>query len=131
MSTPQISDACRYAPNHEWIRVEGNEAVIGISDYAQEQLGDIVYVELPEIGDSLAQGGSFGVVESVKAASDCFLPASGKIIAINEALESEPERVNSDPFGEGWFVRIALSDSSQLESLMDAGAYRAYCEQEH
>jgi len=131
MSSITIDASCHYAQNHEWIRIEGDVAVVGISDYAQDQLGDIVYVELPQVGDQLAQGDSFGVVESVKAASDCYLPVSGKIIAVNDQLESEPELVNSDPFGEGWFVRLQTSDPAQLESLMDAPAYATFCEQDN
>jgi len=130
MSPIKIDASCRYAQNHEWIRLEGDLAVVGISDYAQDQLGDIVYVELPQVGDQLAQAESFGVVESVKAASDCYLPVAGEITGVNEHLESEPELVNSDPFGDGWFVRIKIADPAQLDSLMDAAAYATFCEQD-
>jgi glycine cleavage system H protein len=110
------------------VRVEGDEAVIGISDYAQDQLSDVVYVELPEVGDTFEQGEVFAVVESVKAASDVYMPVSGEILEINEILEDSPELVNQDPYGEAWFVRVAMTDSSELDGLMDAEGYKAYLE---
>jgi len=131
MSSIKIDASCRYAKNHEWIRLDGDVAIVGISDYAQDQLGDIVYVELPQVGDQLEQADSFGVVESVKAASDCYLPVAGEITAVNEQLESEPELVNSDPFGQGWFVRLKVADPAQLDNLMDASAYATFCEQDN
>jgi glycine cleavage system H protein len=119
----------KYHEEHEWVRVEGEEAVIGISDYAQDQLSDIVYVELPEVGDSIERGDVFAVVESVKAASDVYMPVSGEIVEINEELEDSPELVNSDPYGEAWFVRVAMADPDELDDLMDADAYKAFVEE--
>ena len=118
----------KYTEEHEWVRVEGEECVIGISDYAQEQLSDVVYVELPEVGDSYAQGEIFAVVESVKAASDVYMPVSGEILQINETLEDSPEIVNEDPYGEAWFARAAMSELSELDDLLDAEAYLAFIE---
>ncbi|WP_374688324.1 glycine cleavage system protein GcvH [Promineifilum sp.] len=116
----------RYAKTDEWIRVEGDEGVVGISDYAQDSLSDIVYVELPGVGDSFNASQPFGVVESVKAASDLLLPVAGEVVATNDAAVDAPESLNSDPFG-SWLVRIRISDPSQLDGLMDAAAYEAYC----
>jgi glycine cleavage system H protein len=115
-----------YSQDHEWVRVEGEEAVLGISDYAQDQLSDVVYVELPEEGDAFEKGDVFAVVESVKTASDVYTPVSGEILEINEALEDSPELVNQDPYGEAWFVRISLQDPAELDELMDAEAYKAF-----
>lgn len=117
---------CQYSKEHEWIRVEGDEGVIGISDYAQDQLSDIVYVELPEVGDVFEQGDFFATVESVKAASDVYLPVGGEILAINDELEDAPEMVNADPYGEAWFVRISIADATELDALMDAKEYEAF-----
>lgn len=119
----------KYSETDEWVKVEGGEALIGISDYAQDLLSDLVYVELPEVGDSFDKGDSFGVVESVKAASDVNMPVSGEVVAVNEALEDAPETINSDPYGEGWILRIKLSDPSELDGLRDAANYAAYCEE--
>ena len=113
----------RYTKEHEWIRVEGDEAVIGITQYAADQLGDIVFVELPDAGRALEQEAAFGVVESVKAVSDLVAPVSGEVTAGNEALGTAPEVVNADPYGEGWMVRVRLADASQIDSLLDAAAY--------
>ena len=124
----EYDPTCKYSEDHEWIRAEGDEGVIGISDYAQDQLSDVVYVELPEVGDTFEQGDIFATVESVKAASDVYLPVSGQILEINEELEDSPELVNQDPYGEAWFVRISLADVSELDDLMDAEAYQAYVE---
>lgn len=124
----KIDPGCKYHEEHEWVRVEGDEGVIGVSDYAQEQLSDIVYVELPEVGDSFEQGDVLAVVESVKAASDVFMPVAGEILEINEALEDSPELVNQDPYGEAWLVRIAIAIQDEVEALMDADAYQAYLE---
>jgi glycine cleavage system H protein len=124
----EFDPTCRYQDTHEWIRVEGDEAVIGISDYAQSELNDVVYVELPEVGDALEKGDEFGSVESVKASSELYAPASGEVIAINEALEDSPELVNQDAFGKGWMIRIHLMDPSELEDLLDADAYRSQVE---
>jgi glycine cleavage system H protein len=113
----------RYTKDHEWIRVEGDEALVGITEYAAEQLGDIVFVELPDAGRSLEQHGTFGVVESVKAVSDLFAPVAGEVVATNEALAGKPELVNDDPYGEGWMLRIRLADAAQPGDLLDAAAY--------
>jgi glycine cleavage system H protein len=122
----ELKPDCLYAENHEWIRVDGDTATIGISDYAQQELTDVVYVELPEVGQSFGQGEPFGVVESVKAASDVFMPVAGEIIEVNPTLEDAPEFVNDDPYGDGWFVRIRIADAGELEALMDPEAYSAY-----
>ena len=119
---------CRYDEEHEWVRVEGDEGVIGISDYAQDALSDIVYVELPEVGDVFDKGDVLAVVESVKAASDVFMPVTGEILEINELLEDSPEMVNQDPYGEAWLVRVAIAEPAELEDLLDAGAYKSYVE---
>jgi glycine cleavage system H protein len=121
---------CRYNETHEWVRIEGDEALIGISDYAQSELNDVVYVELPEVGDALEKGEEFGTVESVKAASDLYMPVSGEVIAVNEELEDSPELVNQDAFGRGWMLRVKLMAPSEAEDLLDANAYKALCEQE-
>ena len=122
----KFDTTCKYDQEHEWIRVEGDEGVVGISDYAQDQLSDVVYVELPEVGDTFERREIFATVESVKAASDVYIPVSGEILEINEALEDEPELVNQDPYGRAWFVRIAIAEPSQLDELMDAAAYEAF-----
>ncbi len=119
----------KYAKEHEWLRIEGDEAVFGISAHAQEALGDIVFVELPEVGRSFDSEESIGVVESVKAVSDVYAPVAGEITGINEALESSPELVNSDPYGKGWIARFKLAEGADLSELMDAGAYQAYLEE--
>jgi glycine cleavage system H protein len=124
----KFDSTCLYQDSHEWIRIEGDEATIGISDYAQSELNDVVYVELPEVGDSLEKGDEFGSVESVKAASELYMPVSGEIIAINGELEDSPERVNEDAFGKGWMIRIRLMDAHELEDLLDAEAYQAQVE---
>jgi len=117
----------KYTKSDEWIRVKGNAAEAGLTDYAQSHLSDIVYVELPEVGAEFAQGQPFGSIESVKAASDMNLPAGGTITAVNEALADKPEVVNSDPYGAGWIVKFTLSNLGELTSLMDAASYEAYC----
>ena len=117
----------KYTKSDEWIRASGTEAEAGITDYAQSHLSDIVYVELPEVGAAFQQGTPFGSIESVKAASDMNLPASGTITAVNDALADTPEVVNSDPYGKGWIVKFTLSDVGELAGLMDAAAYEAYC----
>ena len=113
----------RYTRDHEWIRLDGDVATVGISEYAQDQLGDIVFVELPEVGSAIAQFGSFGVVESVKAVSDLYAPISGEVTEVNAALAEQPELLNSDAYGEGWIARITLTDDAELDALMDADAY--------
>lgn len=121
----------RYTKDHEWIRVDGAEAVIGITDFAQEQLGDIVYVELPEIGRKLEKGKEAGVVESVKAASEVYAPVSGEVTAINAALADDPARVNKDATGEGWFFKVKLANPAELDDLMDEVAYKAFASEAH
>lgn len=116
----------KYTKDHEWVRVEGDTVTVGISDYAQEQLGDVVYVELPDVGKSVAQKEEAAVVESVKAASEIYAPVSGEVVAVNAALDDDPALVNSSPTGEGWFVQIKLTDPSQLDALMDEAAYTEY-----
>ena len=112
-----------YTKDHEWVRVEGDEATVGSTDFAAHQLGDVVFVELPVVGRTLAQHATFGVVESVKAVSDLFSPLSGEVIAANEALGGQPELVNTDPYGEGWMLRVKVADAGQLDGLLDAAAY--------
>ena len=122
MNVPQ---ELKYSQDHEWIRVEGNTAYIGITDYAQDQLGDIVYVDISaQEGDEVASGEAFGSVEAVKTVSDLFMPVSGKLVEINEDLNGEPEKINSDPYGAGWIIKIELSDTSELDALLDAAAYQ-------
>ncbi|MFP6637465.1 MAG: glycine cleavage system protein GcvH [Nitrospinaceae bacterium] len=119
-----------YTLEHEWIRVNGKNAVIGITQFAQDQLGDIVFVELPEVGSLIEKESPFGVVESVKTVSDLFAPVGGKVTKVNKELETNPEIVNSEPFGEGWIVEIELSEAKDLESLLDSDAYSEQCEKE-
>jgi glycine cleavage system H protein len=118
-----VPSELRYTKDHEWVRVEGEEATIGITDYAADQLGDIVFVELPDPGKALDQFGTFGVVESVKAVSDLFAPISGEVVEGNPALTGQPELVNQDPYGAGWMLRLRVGDATQLEALLDATAY--------
>ena len=122
----EIPADLRYAKSHEWVKDAGDGVVvIGISDYAQESLGDITYVEVPGVGDNLALGDVFGVVESVKAASDLYAPIGGEVIEVNEALEATPETVNQSPYGDGWIMKIKVADASVHHDLMDAAAYTA------
>ncbi len=116
----------KYTKDHEWVRVEGDTATVGITDYAQEQLGDVVYVELPDIGKSVAVGDEAAVVESVKAASEVYAPISGEVVEVNEALADAPNGVNEDAAGAGWFVKLKLSDASELENLMSEDEYKTY-----
>ena len=125
-----IPDDLHYSKDHEWVRVEGNVAVVGITDYAQDSLGDVVYVELPKVGDTFAANESFGSVESVKAVSEVFCPISGDIAAVNESLNDTPEKVNEDPYGEGWLIKIEISDPKELEELMSSKDYAAYIKEE-
>jgi glycine cleavage system H protein len=118
----------RYSEGHEWIRVEGEVGVVGITDYAQDQLGDVVYVELPEVGQRVEKAAEAAVVESVKAASEVYAPATGEVVAVNDALNDDPSAVNSDPEGAGWFIKIKLDDVAELDRLMDAEAYGKYLE---
>ena len=113
----------RYTKDHEWVRLDGDEATVGITDYAADQLGDIVFVELPDVGKALDQFAPFGVVESVKAVSDLYAPVGGEVVGTNDELAGKPEVVNSDPYGAGWMVRVRLADSSQIDELLDAAAY--------
>jgi len=122
----KVDAAVRYSKTHEWVRVEGGEAVIGISDYAQNKLSDIVYVELPAVGKEFAAAAACMVIESVKAAEEVFAPVSGSVVARNEALVKAPELVNSDPFGQGWLVRVKMSSPKEVDGLMDAAAYGSY-----
>ncbi|NPV67028.1 MAG: glycine cleavage system protein GcvH [Anaerolineae bacterium] len=123
----KVEQGLKYTQTDEWIRVEGSVGVIGLTDYAQDALNDIVYVELPDVGATFAKGESFGSVESVKAASDMHMPVSGTVTEINEALQDAPETVNSDPYGAGWFIKIAISNPAELNDLLDADAYEKYC----
>jgi glycine cleavage system H protein len=116
----------RYTEDHEWVLIDGDSAVVGISDHAQEQLGDIVFVELPEVGKALEKGKEAAVVESVKAASEIYAPADGEVLEVNEALNDEPAKVNSDAEGDGWFFKMKLSDPSQVAALMDEAAYKDF-----
>ena len=118
-------DNIRYTSEHEWIRVEGDEAYVGITDYAQSELGEIVFIDVPTLGETVAQGEVFGSVEAVKTVSDLNMPASGEVLEVNEELEAHPELVNEDPYGKGWMVRIRISAPSELDNLMDAVAYEA------
>jgi glycine cleavage system H protein len=118
----------RYTKDHEWVRLDGDLAVIGITDYAQSQLGDVVYVELPELGHRVEQGKEAAVVESVKAASEVYAPVSGEVAEVNDALAADPAKVNADPLGEGWFMKLRLDDPKQLDGLMDEAAYQRFVE---
>jgi glycine cleavage system H protein len=120
----------RYSKEHEWVRLDGKVATIGISNYAQEQLGDVVFVELPDIGKTLAKGDEAAVVESVKAASEVYAPMSGKVIEVNEALDGEPAKVNADPEGEAWFLKLKVEDDSEFDELMDELEYKEFLEEE-
>ena len=123
---PQIVAGLLYTKHDEWLKVEGDEAVIGLTDYAQDALSDIVYLELPDVGDSFDQDADLGVVESVKASSEIFMPVGGEVTAVNDGLRDTPETINTDPYG-SWLIRLKISDASQLDGLMDAAAYEAYC----
>lgn len=115
----------RYTAEHEWIRIEGNEAVVGVTDFAQDALTDVVWVELPEVGSSVSEMDSCGSVESVKSVSEIFAPIAGEILEVNESLEDAPEQINQDPYGSGWIWRMSIGDASQVDGLMDATAYSA------
>jgi len=125
-----IPDDLRYTREHEWARRKGKNLAVGITEYAQDQLGDVVYLELPDVGDAVKKGESFGVVESTKAVSELFAPVSGKIVEVNDPLADAPETVNEDPYEEGWMVVIEPSDPAELEALMDAKAYAAFLEEQ-
>ena len=128
MADLKTPDDLKYASSDEWVRIEGDTATVGISDYAQDQLNDIVYVELPDVGANFAKGDSFGTVESVKAASDVYCPVAGEVTAVNTALEDDPEIINSDPYGEGWIIKLKLSGDPDVSDLHDAAGYIKYNE---
>ena len=119
-------DDLHYTKDHEWLRLEGNEGVVGITDFAQDALGDVVFVELPAVDATLAQGQVFGVVESNKTVSDLFAPVGGRVIAVNQALRDEPEHVNTDPYGTGWMIRLRIALPDEVDALLDAADYRAH-----
>jgi glycine cleavage system H protein len=121
-----VPEDLHYSKDHEWVRVEGDIAVVGITDYAQDSLGDVVYVEVPKVGEEFAANESFGSVESVKAVSEVFVPVSGEIAAINESLTDEPEKVNQDPYGEGWMIRVKMSNPGEVDSLLTAAEYEDF-----
>ena len=121
----KVLEGLKYSESHEWVKVEGNVAVIGVSDYAQKEMGDITYVDMPDVDDEVAAGEEFGALESVKASSDLFSPVSGTVVAVNEDLEDAPEKVNEDAFA-NWIIKVEMSDASELDALMDAAAYKAY-----
>ena len=115
----------RYTSEHEWIRVEGDEAFVGITDYAQSELGEIVFIDVPTVGETVGQGEVFGSIEAVKTVSDLNMPVTGEVLEVNGALDVQPELVNNDPYGQGWIIRIAVKDAAELDNLMDAAAYQA------
>ena len=122
-----VIDGLRYSESHEWVKVEGNVAVIGVSDFAQKEMGAITYVDAPEVGDEFEKGEEFGALESVKAASDLFCPVSGKVVEVNEALEDAPELINEDAFA-NWIIKVEMSDASEVDTLLDAAGYKAITE---
>ena len=126
----EFPDDLRYTQEHEWLRLEGNEALVGITDFAQDALGDVVFVELPSIGATFASGQAFGVVESNKTVSDLFAPVAGRVTAVNHVLRDEPELVNNDPYGAGWMIRLVVTDGEQVSRLLDAEAYRTFVAQQ-
>ncbi|MEI7704918.1 MAG: glycine cleavage system protein GcvH [Deltaproteobacteria bacterium] len=125
-----VPDDLKYTRDHEWARIQGNRITVGITDFAQDQLGDVVFVELPDVGDEVKKGETFGVVESTKAVSDLFAPVSGKVVEVNAPLVDAPETVNEDPYEEGWMIVIEASDPKELGELLDASAYRKFVEEE-
>lgn len=124
----KVPESLKYTKNHEWIKVENDEAIIGITDFAQHELGDIVFVEVETVGDSLDKEEVFGTIEAVKTVSDLFMPAAGEVLEFNEALADTPELVNKDPYGEGWIIKAKLTDASQLDNLLSASAYKEVIE---
>ena len=126
----KIPEDLHYSKDHEWVRVEGDVAIIGITDYAQNSLGDVVYVELPKNGEAFAANESFGSVESVKAVSEVFSPVSGSVVQVNESLNDEPEKVNSDPYGEGWMIRLKMDNPGEVDSLLTAAEYEDFTKAE-
>ena len=125
-----IPDDLHYSKDHEWVRVDGNVAIVGITDYAQDSLGDVVYVELPKVGDDFAANESFGSVESVKAVSEVFSPVSGEIVGTNEALADTPEKVNQDPYGDGWMIHVQMSNPGEVDSMLTAAEYEDFTKAE-
>ena len=121
-----VPENLHYSKDHEWLRVEGETGTVGITDHAQHSLGDVVYVELPKVGDSFAAHETFGSVESVKAVSELFLPIAGEVTEVNESLSDEPEKVNNDPYGDGWMLRVTLSNRGEVDSLLSAAEYEDY-----
>src|SRR3989441_9477269 len=126
----EFAEDLHYTQEHEWLRVEGNEGVVGITDFAQDALGDVVFVELPPVGASFAQGQAFGVVESNKTVSDLFAPVAGRVTAVNHVLRDQPELQNRDPYGAGWLIRLVLTDREQVNRLLDADAYQTFVAQQ-
>lgn len=126
----KVPENLKYTREHEWARIRGKIATVGITDYAQDQLGDVVYVELPDVADEVAKDEQFGTIESVKTVSDLFSPLSGEVIKVNEQLEDRPELVNEDPYGDGWMIQIQISDPDEIDELMSAEEYEAYLEEE-
>lgn len=124
----EFPEELKYTEEHEWVSVDGDIATIGVTDFAQDQLGDVVFVELPEVGEDLQNGKPFGVVESVKAVSDVYAAVSGEVVEVNDALPDDPELINNSPYEEGWMLKVRLSDPSELDDLMDADAYQAFIE---
>src|SRR6056297_1630638 len=120
----KIQEDYKYAKTHEWVKVDGDEATVGVSDYAQQQLGDVVFVEVETEGDELDKEEAFGTIEAVKTVSDIYMPVGGEVLEFNEKLEDNPDMVNKDPYGDGWIVKIKISDKSELDDLMDAEAYK-------
>lgn len=123
-------DDLKYTKEHEWCRIQGQRAIIGITEHAQDQLGDIVYVELPEVGDPVKKGEAFGVVESTKAVSELFSPVTGKVVEVNDPLSDAPETINEDPYEEGWMIQVELADATELGSLLDAAGYKKFLQEE-
>ena len=119
-----VPEELKYTEDHEWAKIEGDVAIIGITDYAQGELGDVVFVELPEVGSTISKGETFGTIEAVKAVADLFAPLSGEVVEVNEKLGAEPETVNKDPYGEGWMIKVKLSDPAEVDSLMNAKQYK-------
>ncbi len=126
----ELPEGLKYSKEHEWVLVEGHVAIIGITEYAQQELGDIVYVELPEVGEKVVKDDPFGAVESVKAVSDIYAPVSGTVIEVNDALPDSPETINDDPYGDGWMIKVEMSDKDDLKDLMSAEEYAGYVEQQ-
>jgi glycine cleavage system H protein len=128
--TMNVPEDLKYTRDHEWARIQGGRVTVGITDFAQDQLGDVVYVELPDVGEMVKKGEAFGVVESTKAVSDLFAPVSGKVVEVNSPLADGPETVNEDPYEEGWMIVVEVGDTKELADLMDAAAYRKFVEEE-